>query len=214
MSSNLIGVVDYGAGNLRSVTHSLYELNLNVELCSDPNQLSKYSRIILPGVGAFHAGMSALNEKGFVNALHKVALEDKKPILGICLGMQFMAKTGNENGKISGLGWFDAEVIGFQDSKEFPQQSFKVPHVGWNNIEFSQAHPLRDGISDGTDFYFLHSYFFSLNKKEESLATCDYGIKFACAIASKNIVGVQFHPEKSQRAGLTLLKNFSNWTPQ
>jgi glutamine amidotransferase len=201
----MIGIIDYGMGNLLSVKNAVEYLGFDAELVTHPTNISAYDKLILPGVGAFHDCIKNITEKGFVNELNLAVLEKKKPILGICLGMQVMASIGNEGGKKMGLSWFDAEVelIVSENSK------CKIPHVGWSETSYSN-HPLFKDINGTPEFYFVHSYHMKCKSKNDVIATFNHGGVFTAAVAKQNIVGCQFHPEKSQEHGLKVLSNFIN----
>ena len=206
----MIAVVDSGMGNLRSIAKALEEVGGAVRVTRDVGEISRAERIVLPGVGAFGDGMKSLQRDGLNALLTEQVLGKKKPFLGICLGMQLLAKSSEEFGHHEGLGWINAQVRQFQ----FPSsKDLKVPHVGWNTVTFSADHPMRRGIEDQADFYFVHSYYVLPADPSLVLGTCDYGRAFAACIVQGNIVATQFHPEKSQRDGLTMLRNFLHWQP-
>ncbi len=209
MASDAVGVVDYGMGNLRSVCNALDMLGAEVQMCETPEQLDRVGRIVLPGVGAFRDCMANLRRSRFVEALNETVLSRGVPILGICLGMQAMARRSWEGGQHEGLGWFDAEVVRIQPA----DPTLRVPHIGWNDVAARRSHPMFAGLPASPDFYFVHSYAVQCADPGEVLATCDYGGPVTAAVAKANIVGTQFHPEKSQDHGLTLLRNFLAWNP-
>lgn len=204
-----ICIVDYGLGNLASVGNALRQLKCNVTISCDYDILEKASGLILPGVGAFGEGMSKLRSCGLIESLNQLVLIRKKPILGICLGMQLMASRGYEHGEFEGLDWFEGKVI-----KIFEDESFqlKLPHIGWNEITKTGESELTKDTNNGACFYFVHSYQVQLTDTSEIKATCEYGTSFAAIIQRENIFGAQFHPEKSQKNGLHLLKNFVEFT--
>lgn len=205
----MIGIIDYGVGNLLSVYNALDWIGAEAELCTDPARLADYERLILPGVGAFHMCMDSLEESGFHQPLEEAVFERRKPILGICVGMQIMATHGYEDGQHDGLGWFNADVIRLEpDSVDM-----RVPQIGWNNVAFAPESPLFASIRPGSDFYFVHSYYMEPRSEEVVIARTDYGGAITAAVQQDNIFAVQFHPEKSQDNGLLLLENFVNWTP-
>jgi glutamine amidotransferase len=202
----MIGIVDYGMGNLLSVQSAFEMLGADVKIINEPDNLSGCGKIVLPGVGAFGDCMRNLEQKGFVKKLNEEVILKEKPILGICLGMQVMAKTGYEGGKFAGFGWFDADVeIMNPDDK-----SLKIPHVGWNNISFKKDFPLLKNLPANPDVYFVHSYYMKCKNEDDVCATFDYGGIFTAAVCKKNISATQFHPEKSQDYGLKILENFIN----
>jgi glutamine amidotransferase len=176
-------------------------------ITNQQDALEKADKIILPGVGAFDAGMEKIHESGLLNTLNKIALKDKKPILGICLGMQLLTK-GSEEGKLPGLGWIDAFTHRFQFGND--QENLKVPHMGWNEVAVSKRHDLVKDLHLPARFYFVHSYYVKCNNPEDELLSCYYGIDFTCSVQHENIMGVQFHAEKSHKFGMQLLKNFAS----
>lgn len=199
----MLAVIDYGAGNLRSVLHALNHLGVeNLRLVRGARDLQGADRIILPGVGAFGAGMQQLHSQGLVNPL-KSALRAGIPYLGICLGMQFLFENSDEMGSHHGLGILPGQVTRFP--KDHP---FKVPHMGWNEVKPVRQTPLLANIPEASHAYFVHSYYCVPHNAEDVIATADYGITFTAAIQHNGIFGVQFHPEKSQVVGLAILRNF------
>ncbi len=206
MAERLV-LVDYGAGNLRSVENALRAAGAaEVEVSADPAAVAAADRIVLPGVGAFAAGMAGLTAiPGMVEALREGAIERARPFLGICVGMQLMADVGEEHGDHPGLGWIPGRV----ERIEPADWSLKVPHMGWNDVVPGEPHPL---IAAG-EAYFVHGYAFAPAEPETLLATTDHGGLLAAAIGRDNLVGVQFHPEKSQRYGQAFLTRFLDWTP-
>jgi glutamine amidotransferase len=203
MSSKVI-IVDYGTGNLHSVTRSLNRLGVRASVTSCPEDIASSDKIILPGVGHFGKTMSRLSRLGFVDVLNEAVMVRGKPILGICLGMELMAK-GCEEGDSDGLGWFDAKAIRFRISDRI---KYKIPHIGWNQIRIQKSSRLMKDIPNFTEFYFLHSYHFITDDQEIVLSETEYGSIFPSAVEKDNIFGVQFHPEKSHDAGAQLLRNF------
>ncbi len=205
----MIGIVDYGSGNLLSVTNALAMVGVEARLCSTPEQLSSVERIILPGVGAFQSCVDNLRQRGFDLALDDLVIRQRRPILGICIGMQLMARKSWEGGEHDGLGWFDAEIVRLTPQ---PQQ-LRVPQIGWNDIEYRLDCPLFAGLPQRADMYFVHSYSMRCRQENEISAWCDYGGRVTAAVWRDNIVATQFHPEKSQDFGLRVLENFVRWTP-
>ena len=189
-------------GNLRSVQKALDKIGADNVITNDHDIIKNADKIILPGVGAFKDAMKNLHELNLVTLLNEEVLHKKKPFLGICLGMQLLGTISEEFGETQGLGWIDAKIV------KFPQSKLKIPHVGWNNVHCNDSYLFKN-IPNEADFYFVHSYYFQSNKKY-SIGECDYGINFTCSVAKENIFAVQFHPEKSQLYGLALLKNFVN----
>ncbi|HNU65135.1 MAG TPA: imidazole glycerol phosphate synthase subunit HisH [Thiobacillaceae bacterium] len=206
-----VAIVDYGMGNLRSVANALRQVGTEPAIVDRPEDLTHFERVILPGVGAFQQAMEHLDASGLGAAVDG-ARRSGKPILGICLGMQLMCR-GSEEGALAGashagLGWVDAQV------RRFPvRPGLKVPHMGWDDVQRAGAHPLIEGVADGSDYYFVHSYYVDCAHGDDVLLAGDYGVPYCAVFAHGNVVGAQFHPEKSQQAGLRLLKNFLAWTP-
>ncbi len=199
----MIAVIDYGLGNLQSVAGAVEKLGFQVAVTSNPEELEKADKLILPGVGAFADGMKNLEKLGLIKVLNSLVLKQKKPILGICLGFQLMAKDSYEFGHHKGLGWFDASVI-----KLKPGKDLRIPHVGWNGLEPAQPNVLFENIPREALFYYTHSFHVKLNQEDQVLGKCVYGIPFTAVAKKENIYGTQFHPEKSQQFGLKLLENF------
>ena len=195
-------ILDYGSGNVKSVFNLFFAIAEHVVISNDPGEIRRATHVVLPGVGAFSAAIRKIYATLPMKVLEQVILIEKKPFLGICVGMQVMANRGMEFGECAGLGWITGSVEKL-DSKGLP-----LPHIGWNNIACKQTSPLLTGLENEPDFYFVHSYAFKPENKSHELATTKYGEEFCCAIQKDNIYGVQFHPEKSQRTGLKLAKNF------
>ncbi|MBL8146759.1 MAG: imidazole glycerol phosphate synthase subunit HisH [Anaerolineae bacterium] len=204
----MLAVIDYGAGNLRSVVHALSSLAVSdLRIARAPQELTGASRIILPGVGAFGAGMDQLHAQGLVQPLQQAAAAGI-PILGICLGMQFLFDSSDEMGQHEGLGLLPGRVTRFPETP-----GLKVPHMGWNQIRAARETSLLDGVAAGSYAYFIHSYYCAPRDAADLLLTSTHGISFAAAVQHGNLVGVQFHPEKSQRTGLQILANFMEFAP-
>jgi len=204
-----IAIIDYGMGNLLSVFNAFDMLGANVSICRNPKDIQGAERIILPGVGAFDNCMQNLAQKGFIDSLNKAVLDQKTPILGICLGMQVFAHRSFEGGEHTGLGWFDADVVRVTPS----DPNLRVPHIGWNDITYDDKCSLLQGLPSSPDFYFVHSYYMKCNDKNDVVATCNYGEEITAAVQKSNIFATQFHPEKSQDYGLQILENFLDWIP-
>ena len=210
-------VIDYGSGNLRSAAKALAAAGGDVRVTSDPRDVESAGRIVLPGVGAFadcRAGLDGL--PGMVEALDETVRRKGRPFLGICVGMQLMAEAGLEHGRHPGLGWIAGNVIKLSPQQNLaarPNQALKIPHMGWNELSLARAHPFFAGIENGAHAYFVHSYHLALTNPGDLLAATDYGGRIVAAVARDNMLGVQFHPEKSQAMGLRLLANFLNWQP-
>ncbi|MSO89625.1 MAG: imidazole glycerol phosphate synthase subunit HisH [Rhodospirillaceae bacterium] len=207
-----VAIIDYGSGNLRSAAKAFQRAlggKGGVAVTAEAAALARATHIVLPGVGAFAdclRGVTAL--PGMVDALRREALEGGKPFLGICVGMQLLADRGLEHGDHAGLGWIAGEVRRLEPR----DPTLKVPHMGWNEVATAAPHPLFEGLSSA-HFYFVHSYHFVPKVAAEQLAAADYGGDIAAAVGRDNLVGTQFHPEKSQTAGLRLLANFLRWRP-
>ncbi|OGN00499.1 MAG: imidazole glycerol phosphate synthase, glutamine amidotransferase subunit [Candidatus Yanofskybacteria bacterium RIFCSPHIGHO2_01_FULL_42_12] len=200
-----IGVINYGVGNLQSVKNSLDFLGIPNEIVDKSQEISSFDKIILPGVGAFGAAIKKLNDLGFTEEIRKFSSQNK-PILGICLGMQLLFDESYEHGHHQGLGLIKGRVLPFNEKiKNLP-----LPQIGWNNITKVGVSPILKNVEDNSCFYFVHSFYCEPEKKTATIASSDYGIKFAAIINENNIFGCQFHPEKSQSAGLHILKNFSS----
>jgi imidazole glycerol-phosphate synthase subunit HisH len=202
MSTRLIGIIDYGLGNLRSVSSAVGKIGHNALITSDAKDLAAADGLILPGVGAFGDAVNNLKRLGLDESLGRFVLGMKKPILGICLGSQLMAKESFEFGHYQGLGWIDAEVV----RVEAP--GLPVPHVGWNGLYQVRKDILFDGIPEDALFYYVHSYHVKCREPEVVIGQCEYGARFNAAFHRDNIYAVQFHPEKSQLHGLNLIRNF------
>ncbi len=196
----MIALVDYGVGNLRSVDKALKTVTGDVQLTSDPTVILASDKVVLPGVGAFGDGMKGLKERGLVGTLLEIAAGGK-PLLGICLGMQLLLERSEEMGLHEGLGLLPGRV------RRFESTDLKVPQTGWNQIQATRHNPLINGLEIGAYAYFNHSFYCD-SADEETLAYTDYGIRYASVVATGHLYGVQFHPEKSQRVGLTILRNF------
>ena len=197
-----VTILDYKMGNLTSVANAFASVGAEVRIAASPAELRDADRIVLPGVGAFGEGMKHLTELGFTAPLREEVMNKKKPFLGICLGMQVLAERGFEFGDHAGLGWIPGQV------KKLEAGTLRIPHVGWNNLKLVNPNPLFDGIPQEIDFYFVHSFHFETAEQGNVSAVCGYGQDFTAAVAQGNIFGVQFHPEKSQKAGVRLLQNF------
>jgi len=208
-SSRAIVVVDYGVGNLASIANMLRKIGATAIISSDPAALASAVGIILPGVGAFDHAMRKLREGELLPALERRVLGDGISLLGLCLGAQLLSKSSAE-GKESGLGWIDAVTTRFDSSKV--NGRLAIPHMGWSNVTSVRAHELLASDEAESRFYFAHSYHLSCNDPELVIGSAHYGYEFAAAVASHNVLGVQFHPEKSHTYGMRLLQNFCNLT--
>jgi glutamine amidotransferase len=202
----MIAIVNYGSGNIQAIANIYARSNIPFTIASSPDELRSAEKILLPGVGAFDQAMNELERSGMRRALDRRVLEDRLPVLGICVGMQLLARS-SEEGEAAGLGWIDGVVRRF-DHAHF-HQATHLPHMGWNTVEPVEVDPLFTGVDLRTGYYFLHSYYFACSDEADVLAVTDYGAPFACAVHRENVYGVQFHPEKSHHAGVQLLKNFA-----
>jgi glutamine amidotransferase len=213
-----VAIIDYSSGNLRSAAKAFersvkaLRAETDVIVTSDPDAVRRADRIVLPGVGAFEDCMNGLLAvRGMRDALDERVVKGAVPFLGICVGMQLMATEGHEKGIYSGLNWIMGPVVRLE-----PRGGLKVPHMGWNNLQFTQAHPLLANIPDGETglhAYFVHSYHLAPTDDRQLFATADYGQQVTACIGRANMFGTQFHPEKSQTLGLTLIENFLEWRP-
>ncbi len=199
-----VAIIDYGLGNLRSVYNGFEYVGAKPFIAEKPQDLKSADCTVLPGVGAFGDGMEHLRGNGWVEPIQNIAMKDKKPFLGICLGMQLLASTGEEHGNFEGLGLVEGKVVKF--NPEDP--SIRIPHIGWNAVTAQEGSKSYDDLEMPQDYYFVHSYVFQPSDPSVISGTCQYGHDFAASIEQGNIWGAQFHPEKSQAAGLTFLRNF------
>ena len=205
-----VALIDYGSGNLRSAEKALMRVGANASVTADPETVAKAERVVLPGVGAFADCMAGLGAiPGMIEALEEAVLRRGIPFLGICVGMQLLASVGREFGDHKGLGWIEGEVVRLAPS----DGALKIPHMGWNALSVTRPHPVLAGIAPDVDVYFVHSYAMRPARPEDTLATADYGGTFTAVAGRDNILGTQFHPEKSQAVGLALLDNFLRWRP-
>mgnify|MGYP003563750162 CR=1 FL=1 len=200
----MIGIINYGMGNIRSVQNALTYLGYSVRIISAPVELDQVERIILPGVGAFGRAMDNLHSLGFVDALNEHVIERQKLFLGICLGMQLICRESDEFGRHQGLGWIDGRI------ERIPgDMNLRVPHVGWNSLSIRKSGGLMNGVAEQSDVYFVHGFYLPAHDQSFVSADCEYGQPVTAVIEQENIFATQFHPEKSQRVGLTILENFS-----
>jgi glutamine amidotransferase len=211
-----VAIVDYGSGNLRSAAKAFERaiaeagLDMGVVVTADANLVRGASHVVLPGVGAFadcKRGLMAL--PGMADALNQAVIKGGRPFLGICVGMQLMATVGREHGEHRGFDWIAGEVVALKPDDE----TLKIPHMGWNQLKLARPHPVFEGIGDGAHVYFVHSYGFARADGAHVVATADYGGPLTAAIGRDNLLGTQFHPEKSQATGLALITNFLRWRP-
>jgi glutamine amidotransferase len=202
----MITIINYGLGNIKAIGNIYERLNIPFKIANNSDDVKGAEKIILPGVGAFDEAMTMLNESGFRIVLDDEVLTNKIPVLGICVGMQILARKSDE-GNLPGLGWIDGEVK--KINKNLLAYKPKLPHLGWNSINIKQNSTILNNINKEDGFYFLHSYYFECDNEQNVLANTFYGYEFASAINKDNIYGVQFHPEKSHHNGIQLLKNFA-----
>lgn len=199
-----IGILDYGMGNINSVYNALMHLGYDPEIVNQTDAIKSCSHLIIPGVGAYANAMAAISDSGLdIEIKEHVRLN--KPLLGICLGMQILSDYGDEGSDTKGLGFIKGRVQ-LLDIEPLP-----VPHVGWNSLTFNFDHPLCQNLKKHVDFYFVHSYFFNAEDEKNVLAQAEYGKQFPAIVVNKNVIGIQFHPEKSQDNGLLLIENFCEW---
>jgi len=200
----MIVIVDYGVGNTGSLLNMFRRLGKMAKLSNSPEEISTASHLVLPGVGAYDHAVKRLDSyDGLREALHDAVVDRGHPILGVCLGMQLLVKSSAE-GEGEGLGWIEGDAVRFDSA-----HGMRVPHMGWNTVNRTASSPLVDGLPDDSRFYFVHSYHVELVNRQDELLSTDYGVQFSSAICRDNIMGVQFHPEKSHRYGLALLRNFT-----
>lgn len=200
----MITIIDYKTGNLGSIQNILKRIGEESLITSDKDEIARATKLILPGVGAFDTGMRNLTELGLTDILNNKVLVEKTPVLGICLGMQLLSKESDE-GSLPGLGWTNAETVRFNFINSL---EYKIPHMGWNFIQQHKESKLFTGMFPEPRFYFVHSYYFKANDPADIITSTNYEIKFTSSVEKGNILGVQFHPEKSHKFGMKLLKNF------
>ena len=199
-------IIDYGMGNLGSLANMLKKIRVPAKISSDLGDIESAEKLLLPGVGSFDHGMQKLRELNLIDILNKKVVRDKTPLLGICLGMQMFTKT-SEEGAQQGLGWVDANTVKFNADKD---SSLKIPHMGWDTLDIKKSHFLMQDTDSDAMYYFVHSFHVVCNRSEDILSTSHYGYDFVSSLAKDNIIGVQFHPEKSHKYGMKLLENFCN----
>lgn len=203
-----VAIINYGMGNLSSVRRAFEDIGADTIIANHPSALYEANRVVLPGVGAFAEGMAHLNTGGWVPALHEVVVAQRKPLLGICLGMQMLASRGTEGGVTQGLDLIPGQVRRLDTLG----CNLRIPHVGWNEVRYTTNDVLFDNIPDASDFYFVHSYAFTPAANQHLIATVPYGVDVTAAVRSGHIFGCQFHPEKSSKAGRQLLRNFMGYS--
>lgn len=204
----MIGLVDYGSGNIKAIANIYHRLKIPHFIATTPEDVRRAAKIVLPGVGAFDQTMQHLNDSGLKGALDERVRVEHVPFLGICVGMQLLARRSDE-GKLPGLGWIDADVKRFDDARFTTTDRTHLPHMGWNDVGVVRPNRLFDGLNGDSSFYFLHSYYVACDRREDVLGETDYGGPFHCAVSAGNIFGVQFHPEKSHHNGVRVLQNFA-----
>ncbi|MBS1596771.1 MAG: imidazole glycerol phosphate synthase subunit HisH [Bacteroidetes bacterium] len=201
----MLAIVDYGVGNLASVKNMLKKIGIDAMIVADEMMLLQAEKLILPGIGAFDTCAQKLQKSGLIHAINKKVNEEKKPVLGICVGMQLFTE-GSDEGVLPGLGWIKGRVVKFV--QESMPAGTKIPHMGWSEIESAKSSRIFDNMYKDPRFYFAHSYYAKPQDEKDELAYANYGYRFAAALEKENIVGVQFHPEKSHKFGMKLLENF------
>lgn len=202
----MIAIVDYGMGNLGSIANMFKRIGAVAAITSDASVIAHADKLVLPGVGAFDAGMQNIRERNLLDVLNHKVITAKTPILGLCLGMQLFTER-SEEGELPGLGWIAADTVRFRMSQQHAH--LKVPHMGWNSLTVKRPHPIFQNLEDQARFYFVHSFYVRCDSAEDVLATTVYGDEFASVIVKDNIIGTQFHPEKSHTFGMELLRNFA-----
>ena len=202
----MITIIDYGVGNIYAFQNVYKRLNIPTKIAKNESDLEGAEKIILPGVGSFDYAMTQLNKSGMREKLDDLVLVHKKPVIGICVGMQMMAN-GSDEGNLEGLKWIDADVKKFDEATI--KYVTKLPHMGWNDVTPTPNHPLFVGLENDAIFYFLHSFYFSCKNERDSIAKSEYGVTFTSSVNHENIYGIQFHPEKSHHYGEMLLNNFA-----
>jgi imidazole glycerol-phosphate synthase subunit HisH len=202
----MITIIDYGAGNVKSVQNMLKKIGVASILTKDVTEIENATKLILPGVGHFDYGMQQLKQSGLIDALNKKVMEEKTPLLGICLGAQMLGNK-SEEGTEKGLGWIDMDIVKF-DATLLPPH-LKIPHMNWNEINIKKSSPILNDLNNESRFYFVHSYHMKPKHNEDILCTSNYGYEFVSGVQKDNIWGMQFHPEKSHKFGMQLLTNFA-----
>lgn len=200
----MIGIIDYGVGNIKAFANIYKNFDMSFRIVKNISEFENITKLILPGVGSFDHAMTSLENSGMREKLDELVLERKIPVIGICVGMQMLAKS-SEEGTLNGLGWIDGIVKKFDKSKI---KNGPLPHMGWNNFNIEKKNKIFENLEENPRYYFLHSYYFECHNKDNVIATATYGEKFDCMINYENIYGIQCHPEKSHHNGMQLLKNF------
>lgn len=199
----MLVIVDYGMGNLRSVKKAFDRISVESMVSTSVNDIENATKLVLPGVGHFKNGMENITSRGLIQVLNKRVIQERIPILGICLGMQLFTKS-SEEGNVKGLNWIDAQTVKFNSLNE----NLKIPHMGWNTLSVKKKDTVLDEITDQDSFYFVHSYYVQCNNSSDVISTTEYGREFVSSLQKDNIIGMQFHPEKSHSAGLKMLSKF------
>lgn len=199
-----VAIINYKMGNTRSISNAIEYLGYSVNIIDNPLELKMFNSYILPGVGAYGEAMNNLKSQGWVEAMYEEIIIKRKPLLGICLGMQLLSSVGTESGNHKGLDW----IKGITKSLDSQNQNLRIPHIGWNDVEFNSMNGLYKGLNTTKTFYFVHSYYFQPYNKQAISGMCNYGINFPASIEYNNIFGTQYHPEKSHKVGLAVLLNF------
>jgi glutamine amidotransferase len=202
----MIAIIDYGVGNLASIQNMFKKIGIRSIITSKAEEISDAGKLLLPGVGAFDTCSSKLNDSGLIDCINEKVLVKKTPIIGICVGMQLLHEE-SEEGRLPGLGWIKGKIVKFR-AEDLPA-GYKIPHMGWSDVSFSKNSKILSGLDDAR-FYFVHSFHSALADKQDELLSANYGYSFPAAVEHENILGVQFHPEKSHRFGMKLFENFAN----
>jgi len=204
----MLVIVDYGVGNLASIRNMLKKIGVDALISDKAEDILRANKLILPGVGAFDTCAEKLQRSGLLEVLHQKVIQQKTPVLGVCVGMQLLTE-GSEEGKLPGLGWIKGHIVKFKQEKL--SQGLKIPHMGWTDVKLNKPSRLFTEMHDEPRFYFVHSYHPELSNTEDALVVADYGYSFVAGMEHDNIIGVQFHPEKSHKFGMKLLENFAKY---
>ncbi|WP_299548825.1 imidazole glycerol phosphate synthase subunit HisH [Seonamhaeicola sp.] len=202
----MIIIIDYGVGNLNSIKNMIKKVGFKAEITSNIDQISKGTKFVLPGVGSFEYGINKLRSMSYFSVLEKKILEEKTPVLGVCLGAQLLFEASEEGSPVDGLGWIKGSIKKFKHSDK--NYNLKIPHMGWNYVKPLKYSKLLEGLDEKSRFYFVHSYHFECKEKEANLLETSYGYPFVSGVEKENVLGVQFHPEKSHKFGMQLYSNY------